>query len=109
LPGTPIIPRNYGQSPGIFTVNLRINKTFGFGALPGANRAAADGQQPVGGQTAAGSGTAGRRGGGGGGGRPAVGVAQAAAAVVEDPGGHLAVAESSVEEGAAVRNRNVIT
>lgn len=75
VPGTPIIPRNYGQSPGIFTVNLRINKTFGFGDLPGANRAAANGQQPDGGQTAAGSGTAGRRGGGGDGGRPGGGGA----------------------------------
>ncbi len=31
LPGETIIPRNLGQSPGMYTVNLRIGKTFGFG------------------------------------------------------------------------------
>ncbi len=30
-PGTPLIPRNYGQSPGYFAVNLRLSKVFGFG------------------------------------------------------------------------------
>jgi hypothetical protein len=30
-PGETIIPRNYGQSPGSVTVNLRLSKTFGFG------------------------------------------------------------------------------
>ncbi|HEV2800598.1 MAG TPA: carboxypeptidase regulatory-like domain-containing protein [Pyrinomonadaceae bacterium] len=72
-PGAEIIPRNYGRSPGQFTVNLRINKTFGFGTVPtAANRrnAAANGQTPAAGdQTAAGGGAGGgRRGGGGGGG-----------------------------------------
>ena len=33
-----VIPRNYGQSPNYFSVNLRVNKTFGFG---GAKTAAA--------------------------------------------------------------------
>jgi hypothetical protein len=27
----PVIPRNYGQSPGYFAVNLRVSKVFGFG------------------------------------------------------------------------------
>jgi hypothetical protein len=75
LPGTPIIPRNYGQNPGQFTVNLRINKSIGFGDVPGAGarRAAANGQTTPGGdQTAAAGGAApaaggGRRGGGQGG------------------------------------------
>jgi len=31
LQGTPIIPRNYGQGPAFFTLNLRLNKTIGFG------------------------------------------------------------------------------
>ena len=31
LPGDLIIPRNYGQSPGAFTANLSVSKTFGFG------------------------------------------------------------------------------
>jgi hypothetical protein len=30
-PGQAIIPRNYGESPGYFAVNLRLSKTFGFG------------------------------------------------------------------------------
>ncbi len=30
-PGTPLIPRNYGQSPGYFAVNLRVSRVFGFG------------------------------------------------------------------------------
>ena len=29
--GAPLIPRNYGQSPGFFAVNLRVSKVFGFG------------------------------------------------------------------------------
>ncbi len=32
-PGETIIPRNYGRSPGQFTVNLRLSKTFGFGPV----------------------------------------------------------------------------
>jgi hypothetical protein len=31
LPGETIIPRNFGEGPGSFTVNLRAAKTFGFG------------------------------------------------------------------------------
>lgn len=60
-----IIPRNYGRGPSSFTVNLRLNKTFGFGKSPDAPRRA-DNQ---GGQTASGGapgGGAGRRQGGGG-------------------------------------------
>jgi hypothetical protein len=73
LPGTPLIPRNYGESRGQFTVNLRINKSFGFGTVPGAagRRAAANGQTTTAGgdQPAAGAqGGGGRRGGGAGGG-----------------------------------------
>ncbi|HEX8634825.1 MAG TPA: carboxypeptidase regulatory-like domain-containing protein [Pyrinomonadaceae bacterium] len=72
LPGTPVIPRNYGQNPGQFTVNLRVNKNFAFGDVPGAasRRTAANGQTPAGGEetTAAGGAAGGRRGGRGGGG-----------------------------------------
>jgi hypothetical protein len=32
LPGQPIIPRNLGDSPGMFSVNLRVSRSFGFGA-----------------------------------------------------------------------------
>ena len=30
-PGAAIIPRNYGDGPGMFSVNLRLSRTFGFG------------------------------------------------------------------------------
>ncbi len=79
LPGTPIIPRNYGQNPGQFTVNLRINKNFGFGEVPGAasRRAAANGQTPAGGEeTAAAAAAGGHRGGRGGSGGRAGGGAR---------------------------------
>ena len=68
-PGAEIIPRNYGRSPGQFTVNLRLNKSFAFGDAPGAaaRRTAANGQMPAGGeQTAAGGSRRGGQGGGGG-------------------------------------------
>jgi hypothetical protein len=71
-PGAEVIPRNFGQSPGQITVNLRINKSFGFGEVPGAaarRNTAANGQTPAGGEQPAAAG-GGRRGGqGGGGGR----------------------------------------
>ncbi|PYS93700.1 MAG: TonB-dependent receptor [Acidobacteria bacterium] len=75
-PGTPLIPRDFGQYPGIFTVNLRINKTFSFGAVRGS-QAAANNQQG-GGQTANSNGGTGGRGGrgGGGGGRGGAGGGQ---------------------------------
>lgn len=31
-PGEQILPRNFGRGPGSITVNLRLSKTFGFGA-----------------------------------------------------------------------------
>ena len=34
--GQTIIPRNYGEGPGFFTVNLRVGRAFAFGDLPGA-------------------------------------------------------------------------
>jgi hypothetical protein len=30
-PGETIIPRNFGQAPGLFVVNLRVSRTFAFG------------------------------------------------------------------------------
>ncbi|HZH89340.1 MAG TPA: carboxypeptidase regulatory-like domain-containing protein [Pyrinomonadaceae bacterium] len=71
-PGAEIIPRNYGRSAAQFTVNMRINKSFGFGVVPGAAArrtvAAAGGQTPVAGEETAAGGGGGRRGGRGGGG-----------------------------------------
>lgn len=57
--GAPIIPRNYGEGPSFFIVNLNMSRTFGFGDMPGANSAAPQG----------GGGPRGRGAGGGGGGR----------------------------------------
>ena len=42
-PGETIIPRNYGEGPSYFSVNLRMSKTFGFGAERGGGRPAAGG------------------------------------------------------------------
>jgi hypothetical protein len=49
-PGSVIIPRNFGEGPGFFSVNLGISRTFGFGNMPGAAAAAA--AAPRGGSTA---------------------------------------------------------
>lgn len=79
LPGETIIPRNYGQAPGAFTVNLRVSRTFGFGDLhKGAQANAAGdakgagagspGGAPVRGPMIAGGGSGGERGQGGPGG-----------------------------------------
>ncbi len=63
-PGETIIPRNYGNGPGQFSVNLRLSRTFGFGGERGSSAAAAaGGGMPGGGGLAVG----GMRGGGGGG------------------------------------------
>ncbi|HEV7475418.1 MAG TPA: carboxypeptidase regulatory-like domain-containing protein [Pyrinomonadaceae bacterium] len=55
--GEALIPRNLGQSPGFFSVNMRVSKTWNFGTIhssSAANKNAQDGQ-----------GQAGQRGGGG--------------------------------------------
>lgn len=36
--GEAIIPRNYGDGPAFFTVNLRLSRTFGFGGIRGDGR-----------------------------------------------------------------------
>ncbi|HSL55022.1 MAG TPA: TonB-dependent receptor, partial [Pyrinomonadaceae bacterium] len=45
LPGEEIVPRNFGQAPGAFVVNLRVSRAFAFGNR-GGNAAAA---RPAGG------------------------------------------------------------
>jgi Carboxypeptidase regulatory-like domain len=64
LPGEELIPRNYGEGPAFFSVNLRVSRTWSFGSVPGANRAAAGGDQP--GQGSAAPSATGRRGASGG-------------------------------------------
>ena len=39
LPGETIIPRNYGQAPGTFIVNLRLSRAFAFGTISRGNAA----------------------------------------------------------------------
>jgi len=41
LPGAQLIPRNFGQGSGSFTMNMRIAKNFGFGRSASAKLAAA--------------------------------------------------------------------
>ena len=52
LPGETIIPRNYGNAPGSFVVNMRVSRTFLFGAIHKAAAAPAKAAAP-GGQTTA--------------------------------------------------------
>ena len=63
-PGEQIIPRNYGQGPGMFSVNFRLSKTFGFGRSRSETAAAA---APGGGEMGGMRGMRGGPGGGGGG------------------------------------------
>lgn len=57
LPGEQIIPRNYGNAPGSFVVNMRVSRTFQFGVInknaAGAAKAGPAGQTagaPAGGE-----------------------------------------------------------
>jgi hypothetical protein len=68
-PGEPIVPRNYGEGPGYFSVNLRLSRTFGFGG-PRGNRASGSsdmggGDRHYGGRGGPGGGGGMRMGGGG--------------------------------------------
>lgn len=64
-PGEQLIPRNFGEGPGFFSVNMRIGKTWNFGDLPSSRTATQGGQQQQG-QTGD------ARGGPGGGGVPRI-------------------------------------
>ena len=48
LPGEEIIPRNYGQAPGAFVVNLRVSRAFAFGTIGRGNAAAPAQARPAG-------------------------------------------------------------
>lgn len=52
LPGETIIPRNFGQAPGSFVVNLRVSRAFAFGVINKGNAAAASPAGQPAGQTA---------------------------------------------------------
>ncbi len=67
-PGTAIIPRNYAQGPGQFTVNLRVGRTWGFGEQtsgPAGMTGGGDGGHGGGGRGGPGGGGHGGPGGGG--------------------------------------------
>lgn len=74
-PGENLIPRNLGEGPSHFSVNLRINRTFGFGKVGGEQaeqtprESRRGGIMVGGGRGGRGGGGGGRRGGGGFGGR----------------------------------------
>ncbi|MCY7346038.1 MAG: TonB-dependent receptor [Pyrinomonadaceae bacterium] len=67
-PDTTIIPRNYGRGPSFFVVNLRLDKTFGFGGSRTSTVATTAPETPGGGGGQLPGGGRGGRGGGGGGG-----------------------------------------
>ncbi len=66
---TTIIPRNYGRGPSNFTVNLRLDKSFGFGKSANTTVASNPPNNQGGGERIPGGAGGGRRGGGAGGGR----------------------------------------
>ncbi len=65
-PGETIIPRNYGNGPSYFTVNLRLSRTFGFGPHREASANNSGGGGGGGGRGGPGGGGGMRMGGGGG-------------------------------------------
>ncbi len=67
-PNTTIIPRNYGNGPSNFTVNLRLDRTFGFGKSPQRTAATTTPDGAQGSTPGIGGGGRGGRGGRGGGG-----------------------------------------
>jgi len=56
LPGETLIPRNFGNAPGSFVVNLRVSRAFAFGNINRGNAAAA---RPAGGPGGPGGGPGG--------------------------------------------------
>jgi hypothetical protein len=46
--GQKMIPRNFGQGPGFFAVNLGINRTFKFGEMPSSGSGKSDKDNPLG-------------------------------------------------------------
>jgi len=64
-PGETLVPINYLTSPGRFTLNLRLSKTFGFGKAAVSPTAGGDSGGTIGGHTADAHGGGGPFGGGG--------------------------------------------
>jgi hypothetical protein len=100
LPGETIIPRNYGQAPGAFVVNMRVSRTFAFGVINRGNAAAAS--RPAG-QTAA----AAPAGGPGGPGGPAGGARAGAGGPGPQGGGGAAASEKRYNLNVSINFQNL--
>ena len=97
LPGETIIPRNFGNAPGAFVVNLRVSRAFAFGNINHGNAAAA---RPAGGP------------GGPAGGGPAVAAAggggAARAAAVGPQGGGAPAGEKRYNLNVSINFQNLM-
>jgi hypothetical protein len=104
LPGETIIPRNFGQAPGSFVVNLRISRAFAFGTK---GNAAAQSSGPAGAAGAAG----GQRGPGAPGGSPAAGAGGgrvAAVGLAPQGGGGAAPGEKRFNLNVSINFQNLL-
>jgi hypothetical protein len=91
-PGQTIIPRNYGEGPGFFSVNLRVGRAISFGDTA-VSRAAADQRRQQDQQRAQGGARqGGNRGGGGGQGGPGGGGGQRPGVMSAGMGGPMMIA-----------------
>jgi hypothetical protein len=100
LPGETIIPRNYGQAPGAFVVNLRISRAFAFGAINRGNAAAKPGAQTAAAPARGPAGPAPATGGGG-------GARTAAIGPTGPQGGGAAASEKRYNLTASINFQNV--
>jgi len=98
LPGETIIPRNFGQAPGAFVMNLRVSRAFAFGNINRGNAAAA---RPAGGPG----------GPSGPGGTPAVAAAggpRPAGAGPQGPGGGAPASEKRYNLNVSINFQNIL-
>jgi hypothetical protein len=101
LPGETIVPRNFGQAPGSFVVNLRVSRAFAFGNINRGNAAAA---RPAGGPGGPGSTPAVVAAAGGGGGpRPA-----GAGSGPQGPGGGGPASEKRYNLNVSINFQNIL-
>lgn len=109
LPGETIIPRNYGNSPGSLSVNLRISRTFQFGVIHRNNAAAAKRQEQTASASAPASGGEKRTGSGGPGG-PMMGGGGAAVkgAAMGAQGGGSPASEKRYTLNASINFQNLL-
>ncbi len=110
LPGETIIPRNFGQAPGSFVVNMRISRTFAFGTINRGNAQARPAGQsaaaPPAGEKRQVGGPGGPMVAGGGGGGGAVRVAPAGAA--PQGGGPAAPSEKRYTLNVSINFQNLL-